>query len=169
MASKRAKTALASGLGLVALTATYLTAPWEGKSNKAYYDALGRVWTVGIGETKGVTRNSYCSDDECSAMLMKRLEKDFHQPLQRCVPGFDKAPISVQASMLDLAYNVGVSTVCRSTAARRVTARNWAGACQAMTWFNQAGGRVIAGLKKRRENGDATRIGEKELCLAGLN
>lgn len=29
MASKRAKAALASGFGLVAPTATYLTAPWE--------------------------------------------------------------------------------------------------------------------------------------------
>ncbi|SBW14298.1 putative membrane protein [Brucella sp. 10RB9215] len=55
MASKRAKAALASGLGLVALTATYLTAPWEGMENHAYYDRLGRVWTVCLGKP-GVSR-----------------------------------------------------------------------------------------------------------------
>jgi len=44
--SKRAKAALASGLGLVVMTATYLTAPWEGMENHAYYDKLGKVWTV---------------------------------------------------------------------------------------------------------------------------
>jgi hypothetical protein len=37
-----------------------------------------------------------------------------------------------------------------------------------MTWFNRAGGRVIVGLKKRREMGDASRMGELELCLEGL-
>ncbi|MFC7064998.1 hypothetical protein [Brucella rhizosphaerae] len=50
--SKRAKAALASTLGLVVLTATYLTAPWEGMENHAYYDKLGKVWTVCLGKPK---------------------------------------------------------------------------------------------------------------------
>ncbi|WP_454623470.1 hypothetical protein [Brucella anthropi] len=40
--------------------------------------------------------------------------------------------------------------------------------CNAMTAFNRAGGKVGEGLRKRRERGDAQRIGELELCLAGL-
>lgn len=43
MASKRAKTALASGLGLVAMTVTYLTVQWEGVRTTAYWDSLGKV------------------------------------------------------------------------------------------------------------------------------
>lgn len=62
--SKRAKTALASGLSLIALTATYLTAPWEGTENTAYWDRIGKVWTVCTGETKGVRKGDSYSDAE---------------------------------------------------------------------------------------------------------
>ena len=168
MASKRAKAALASGLGLVALTATYLTAPWEGMENHAYYDKLGRVWTVCLGETKGVQKGDYYTDRQCREKLITRLENDFRQPLRKCIRTFDQAPISVQASMLDLSYNIGTGAACKSTAARRMAERKWRDACNAMTLYNRAGGKVIEGLKKRREYGDAQRIGELELCLAGL-
>ncbi|PYE89565.1 lysozyme [Phyllobacterium leguminum] len=166
--SKRAKAALASGLGLVVLTATYLTVPWEGVENRAYWDSLGRVWTVCAGETKGVKKGDYYTDAQCLKKLETRLEKDFRQPLRKCIGTFDAAPISVQASMLDLSYNIGTGAACSSTAARRMRERVWEGACHAMTAFNRAGGRVVEGLRKRREYGDAQRIGELELCLAGL-
>lgn len=168
MASKRAKAALASGLGLVALTATYLTAPWEGMENQAYYDKLGKVWTVCLGETKDVKKGDYYTDKQCREKLITRLENDFRQPLRKCIRTFDQAPIGVQASMLDLSYNIGAGAACKSTAARRMSDRQWRAACNAMTAFNRAGGKVVDGLKKRRELGDAQRIGELELCLAGL-
>lgn len=168
MASKRAKAALASSLGLVALTATFLTAPWEGMENHAYYDKLGKVWTVCLGETKGVKKGDYYTDQQCRKKLITRLENDFRQPLRKCIRTFDQAPISVQASMLDLSYNIGTGAACKSTAARRMNDRQWRAACNAMTAFNRAGGKVVEGLKKRRELGDAHRIGELELCLAGL-
>lgn len=166
--NKRAKGVLASGLGLVAMTAAYLTVPWEGVENKAYYDKLGRVWTVCAGETKGVKPGDRYTDAQCLKMLETRLENDFRKPLQKCIVTFDLAPISVQASMLDLSYNIGTGAACKSTAARRMTERKWREACHAMTLYNRAGGKVIEGLKKRREYGDAQRIGELELCLAGL-
>lgn len=168
MASKRAKAALASGLGLVALTATYLTAPWEGTKNLAYWDSLGKVWTVCTGETKGVRKGDRYTDAQCAAMLYETLEKDYRRPLQACVKGYDRLPISLQASMLDAAYNLGASTICNSTAADRAEAGDYAGACRAVAWFNKVGKRTIRGLVLRRENGDASRIGELELCLEGL-
>ncbi|UWF67382.1 MULTISPECIES: lysozyme [unclassified Brucella] len=168
MASKRAKAALASGLGLVALTATYLTAPWEGMENHAYYDRLGRVWTVCLGETRGVKKGDYYTDRQCREKLIARLENDFRQPLRKCIRTFDRAPISVQAAMLDLSYNIGAGAACKSTAARRMNDGQWRLACNAMAAFNRAGGKVIEGLRKRREMGDAKRIGELEICLAGL-
>lgn len=166
--SKRAKAALASGLGVVGLVATYLAGPWEGKENLAYYDRLGKVWTVCYGETLNVKKGDRFSDKECLEKLYRRLEKDYRQPLARCITNFDAAPLSLQASLLDAGYNVGVGAICKSTAAKRTMARDFRGACEAVTRFNRAGGRVIEGLKRRREYGDATRIGELELCLAGL-
>ncbi len=166
--SKRAKAALASGLGLVALTATYLTAPWEGTENRAYWDRLGKVWTVCTGETKGVRKGDYYTDEQCRDMLYRTLEKDYRQPLQKCIAGYDHLPLSLQAAMLDAAYNVGTGAICRSTAARRAKAKQYAGACKALTRFNKAGGKTIRGLVLRRENGDRNRIGEYELCMTRL-
>jgi lysozyme len=172
MASKRAKTAiaaaLASGMSVVAFTASTLTVPWEGKSNVAYWDALGKVWTVCYGETLGVKRGDRYTDTECMAMLLKRMSADYETPLRACLVNYDSIPFSVKASFLDLAWNVGVPAACRSTAAKRAGARNWAGACEAMTWFNKASGRFVRGLDLRRKEGDATRIGAREICLAGL-
>jgi lysozyme len=108
------------------------------------------------------------TDEQCNDRLYVRLENDFHKPLTRCISGFDAAPLSWQAAMLDLSYNVGVGAACKSTAARRARAKDFRGSCHAMTWFNRAGGRVVEGLKRRREMGDASRIGELEICLEGL-
>jgi len=48
-----AQAALVSGLGVAALTATYLTVPREGVENTAYWDAIRNFWMVCAGETKG--------------------------------------------------------------------------------------------------------------------
>lgn len=170
--SRRAKAALAAavaaGMSLVAFTGTYLTQPWESKRNVAYWDSHGQVWTVCYGETLGVKKGDTYSDRECLAMLERRMEQDYLRPISQCIGGWSTVPFSVQASFLDLSYNIGVGAVCNSTAARRAAAKDWAGACQAMTWFNRAGGKVLRGLQLRREDGDAARIGEREICLAGL-
>lgn len=166
----RARAALGFGAasGLVAMTAVYLTSPWEGKANVAYWDRLGKVWTVCYGETKGVTRNTTMTDEQCRKQLYVRLERDYHRPLQVCIRNFDTLPLGLQASLLDAAYNVGVGTICHSTAAKRARARDYAGACEATAWFDRAGGHVVSGLRKRRTNGDASRMGERELCLASI-
>ena len=167
--SRRAKAALASGAGLIALTATYLVGPWEGTRNLAYWDALGRVWTVCAGETKGVRKGDRYTDAECAQMLHETLEKDYRRPLAKCIAGFDAAPLSWQAAMLSLTYNIGAGAACKSTAARRASTGDFKGSCHAMTWFEKAGGKTIRGLQLRRGMGDAQRIGELELCLAGLD
>lgn len=170
--SKRAKTAIAAavaaGLSLVTFTATNLTMSWEAKRNVAYWDALGGVWTVCYGETQGVKKGDTYTDKQCLDMLLKRMDVDYARPLSGCVVGWGDVPFTVKASFLDLAWNVGVGAVCKSTAAKRAATKDWRGSCEAMTWFNRAGGKVVRGLDLRRKNGDAARIGDREICLAGL-
>lgn len=165
--SRRAAKAIAAGSGAVAIAIVALIKPWEGRELKAYRDIVG-VWTICDGETKGVRPGDVKTDAECDAMLLDRVENDFFKPLVACVPGYLAAPVSVQASMLSLAYNVGTGAACKSTAARLIGERRYDAACVAMTRFNRAGGKVVRGLKLRREYGDANRIGELELCRAGL-
>lgn len=165
--SSRALKALASGLGVVALTATVLVQPWEGKENHAYRDIVN-VLTICYGETQGVKPGDYKTDAQCEQMVIDRLEKDYYQPLLKCTPGYLKAPKGLQASLLSASYNVGVRALCTSTAVKLTARKRYEEACHAVTRFNKAGGKVIRGLKLRREYGDKTRIGELELCLASL-
>lgn len=170
MASRRARAALVAGaaMSLVAFTATYLTHPWEGQENRAYWDAMGRVWTICNGETKDVTPGMVMTDQQCSADLYRRLEADYHRPLQACIGNFDQAPKGVQAAFLDLSWNIGVGATCHSTAAGLYRTGDYRAACNAIVVWDRAGGHVVTGLKHRRSYGDAQRIGEQELCLASV-
>jgi GH24 family phage-related lysozyme (muramidase) len=57
--------------------------------------------------------------------------------------------------------NVGIAGAGKSTATRRLNAGDIAGGCQALTWWNKAGGRVVRGLVNRRAE-------EFALCMDGL-
>lgn len=115
-------------------------------------------------------------------MLYARMEKDYHRPLQKCIKGFDDAPLSVGASMLDLSWNIGVGGVCNSSAAAFMregiswqqkgngdkAKASFAQACEKLTLYNRAGGQVVRGLDLRRKDGDGSRMGEREFCRTGL-
>jgi len=159
--------AAAAGWGAVELSSTYLIKPWEGTELRAYQDVVG-VWTACVGETKGIRPGMTFTQEQCDRMLETRLRTDFLPELQRCICGFDSKPLSWQASMLSLSYNIGTGAACGSTAARLAREGDMRGSCIAATMFNRAGGKVWNGLVNRREMGDPQRIGEAELCISGL-
>ncbi|MCM2441202.1 lysozyme [Agrobacterium vitis] len=186
--SPRAKTAIAAATAAVIAggSATYYVAnepvpvsvqlavdaiitPWEGLVLKSHWDTYGKRWDICYGETKGIGPNMVKTKAECKSMLIKRVVNDFYSPLTKCVSGFEKLPISLQASMISGAYNFGVSASCNSTAARYARVGKYQEACLAQTAFNKAGGGVVQGLVNRREMGDTNRIGEAELCVTGLS
>lgn len=150
----------------VILSIEKLIKPWEGVELVAYLDAVG-VPTICWGETKGVKLGMRKTREECDRMLMETVLRDYYGPISR-YPNFKAAPDSVEASMISGAYNFGVARWLSSTAAKRIAAKDWRGACEAMTAFNRAGGKVLRGLVNRREMGDAQRLGEAELCVSGL-
>lgn len=188
MASKRAKTAIAAVVALaaagggfvvmssgervpddIALAATYLVSPWEGRELRAYPDPAtgGAPWTICDGDTVGVTRGMVETPAGCDARLSRRMI-DFRRVLVACIAGFEAKPLSWRAMMNSLSYNIGPGRTCGSTAASRGRAGLYADSCKAAIAFNKANGRVMIGLVKRRGYGDAARIGEQELCEAGL-
>lgn len=155
----------------VVLASDYLVIPWEGEVLKAYLDRVASppVWTICAGDTQNVKPGMIETPKGCSERLVRRMTKEFRPSLVACIPGFNKAPISWRAMMDSLAWNIGARAACNSRAAAFGIKQMWVASCNAATAFNRAGGRVIIGLVKRRENGDATRIGEGELCVSGLN
>lgn len=140
-------------------------AKWEGKRNTAYLDTIANppVFTVCYGETRGVKPGDTYTDKQCADMLGRgllefrtELHKAFTSTTKqtRLTPKRDTAYVS-------LAYNAGVYAISRSTAVRRLNAGDIAGGCQAIGWWNKAGGRVVRGLMNRRAEDVA-------YCMDGL-
>lgn len=135
---------------------------WEGLRLEAYQDIVG-VWTVCYGETKGVRPGDVYSKDECDKMFAREI-----QSYREEMRGYfsDKAlsdylPVPREVAFVDLGYNVGTHGAGNSTATKRLNAGKINGACEALTWWNKAGGRVIRGLVNRRSDA-------RELCMRGL-
>lgn len=187
--SKRAKAAIAAVLATATAAGGYillptgervppavvlametLVPPWESTALRAYLDRIAKppVWTICDGDTENVRPGMVETPAGCAKRLRVRLIEDYYKPLTRCIAGFDKAPASWGAMMISLSWNIGVGGACKSTAARLGREGKFRESCDAATAFNRAGGKVIRGLVLRREMGDATRIGEGELCVSGL-
>jgi len=153
-----------------ALAIRTLVGPWEGRSLKAYLDTLPTkpVWTICDGDTTNVKPGMVETPAGCDKRLTVKMERDYRPPLVKCIADFEKKPLSWRAMMISLGWNIGTGATCNSTAARLGRLGQYRASCEAATAFNKAGGRVYIGLVNRREMGDATRIGEAELCVTGL-
>lgn len=133
-----------------------LVAGFEGKRNDPYADLVNRM-TVCYGETRVQMR--HYSDAECNDMLAGGLA-DYAGPVLKRNP--ELAGHTPQlAAATSLAYNVGVANYNKSTVAKRFSAGNWKGACDAFLSWSYAGGRQVPGLLRRRQT-------ERALCLKGL-
>lgn len=134
----------------------------EGKRNKAYQDVVG-VWTICYGSTRGVKPGMVKTEEECTALLRHEvaeyrhgLHTYFNEQTKR-----DRLTPERDTAYTSLAFNAGIRAIGRSTATRRLNAGNIKGGCQALNWWNKAGGRVIRGLVNRRGR-------EHRLCMKGV-
>lgn len=135
----------------------------EGERLVAYRDAVG-VPTIGFGHTAGVYMGMVITHQQALDML--RQDAAAHRTgLHRYfVPAtiFTRLPPTRDAAYTSTAFNVGVAGIGKSTATRRLNAGDIVGGCQALTWFDKAGKRVLRGLFERRQR-------EKKLCMIGAS
>lgn len=116
---------------------------------EAYWDADGKVWTIGWGDTgPDVVKGLRITQAEADQRLQRRLAREF-------VPGVLKAltrPASQAQldAMVDLAYNIGVSAFQGSTLVRLFNAGDQAGAAEQFPRWNKSGSKVLLGLRRRR-------------------
>lgn len=155
---ERTKGRLKKGAAITSL-AIALVGGFEGLRTVAYRDVVG-VPTVCFGETRGVKMGDRYSADECKAMLGDGL-RDFEDGMRKCLAAPNSIPDKPYVAFISLSYNIGVRAFCGSSVARLANGGDLKAACNAITAWNKAGGRVIAGLIKRRAE-------ERKLCLEGL-
>lgn len=149
-----------SGVGLSAalvLAGASTVSYYEGVSNKAYLDPVG-IWTICYGETKGVDKGDYKTDEECLDSLAEELT-DHHKKMVMYI----KTPISEkeEAAYLSFTYNVGVGAFSKSTLLNKLNSGDRVGACNQLLRWDKAGGKKLKGLTLRRQS-------ENKLCLEGV-
>lgn len=156
---KIAKILAGFGLSAAAIMAGSGTVSFfEGKANTAYPDPVGIV-TICYGETRGVKKGDYKTDEECLESLASELV-EHEKGMLKVV----KVPLSTkeQAAYLSFTYNLGVKSFTNSTLLKKLNSSDRVGACNELLRWNKANGKVLNGLTKRRQE-------ENKLCLEGVN
>jgi lysozyme len=151
------KRAIAVGLAGVLALAAPLVTKWEGVRYYAYPDPAthGAPYTVCYGHVgPDVVQGRPYTKAECDALL----EADMAEAdaiVRKCIP----VPMlrHVEAALVSATFNLGPKVVCGSVVQRKAMANDWPGACEALSQFNHAGGRVMRGLTLRRAD-------ERALC-----
>jgi lysozyme len=147
---------LRAGKGLA--VAIVLVGGFEGLRNAAYMDPVG-IPTICFGETRGVKMGDHKTTDECKVMLGNRLV-EFETGVRGCLRNPDALPDGPYIASISLAYNIGVSAFCKSSALRLINEGKIRQGCDAFNKFVYAKGIYFPGLAKRR-------AAERELCLKG--
>lgn len=117
----------------------------------------GAPWTIGWGRTKNVKRGDTCTQEQADAWFEEELvekERDLRFLLGDAPTTQDQFD-----ALMSFEYNVGSDidddTVAEglgdSTLLRKHKAGDYAGAALEFEKWNKAGGRVMAGLTRRRK------------------
>ena len=138
-------------------------AKWEGKRNAAYIPVQGDVPTICYGSTRGVKMGDRKTDAECLDLLRREVVEYRAGIRAWFVPDTIRyrLPPLRDAVWVGFAYNVGVAAAGKSTATRRLNGGDVPGACEALTWWNKAGQRVMRGLVLRRGE-------DRRDCMVGV-
>lgn len=136
------------GIAALALSASGLVyiAQREGYRSDAYPDPVhgAAVPTIGYGSTKGVRMGDRTTPERALVRLAADA-RDTELALKRCLPQVPMHPWEWDA-FVGLAYNTGVTTVCKnnartgaSTLAARLAQGDYQGACNAILLYDRVG------------------------------
>lgn len=148
---------------VAAALATAIAIPAEGLRQKAYFDPPG-ILTVCYGHTGQVDKAKTYSLTECKALLTKDMS-DAIDAVDKCQPGL---PAPVLAAFGDAVYNLGPRIACdvrQSTAARKLKAGDFAGACTELIKWDKAS---VAGVMVPLPGLTRRRAAERALCLQAV-
>lgn len=119
---------------------------YEGVELKAYKCPAG-ILTIGYGRTTNVKAGDTCTQAQADAWLIAE-----YDGFERNVLALVKVTLTANqtGALVSFAYNVGVGALKGSTLLRKLNAGDYAGAADQFLVWNKAGGKVLAGLVKRR-------------------
>lgn len=124
----------------------------EAFRSKAYDDGVG-VPTIGFGTTAGVKYGDTITVERALIRLGQDAGR-FESEMRRCLGDGVTLYQHEWDAYVSLTYNIGYGAFCRSTIARKLKQQppDYKGACESILVWNKAGGRVLPGLVKRRQD-----------------
>lgn len=129
--------------------AVALVKRFEGCRLKAYQDQVG-VWTVGYGETLGITAGVVWTQEKADSEVRRRVAQFYFGVLARC-PQLWKEPDTRVAACVSLAYNIGLAGFGISQVRRATMRKDYPAAAKAFMSWKSGGGRILPGLVRRRK------------------
>ena len=124
---------------------------FEGCRLEAYPDPAtgGAPWTIGYGATgPGIEPGVVWTQEEAEARLVEDVQR-FADAVERALT-VDVSDNEF-AAMVSLAFNIGAAAFRKSTLLRLVNDGHFDEAAKQFERWNRAGGRVMAGLTRRRQ------------------
>lgn len=140
----------------ISLKGLNLLKDFEGLRLKAYRDSVG-VWTWGYGSTgPHVTPNKTGTKEEAEDLLKEDVSR-----FEKGVIELVKVPLTQNQfdSLVSFSFNLGLANLKSSTLLKKLNASDYVGAANEFLRWNRAGGKVLAGLTRRR-------VAERDLFLS---
>lgn len=133
---------------------------FEGYYSKAYL-CPAKVWTIGYGTTvypngKKVKSGDICNRETAQEWLTHEVEEKAKAVRDAVLVVMTQGQFD---ALVSFAYNVGIGAFKKSTLLKKLNAGNIQGAANEFMKWNKGGGKVLAGLVRRRE-------AERKLFLA---
>jgi lysozyme len=130
------------------LDGLHLTESFEGCRLDAYLDSVG-VPTIGYGHTHGVTLGMTCTQDQAEQWLQQDI-----QVAAEAVNRMVTVTLTQQEfdALVDFTFNLGTGSLQKSTLLRLLNAGDYKGAATEFDKWDKAGGKVMAGLLRRRQS-----------------
>ena len=134
--------------------AAALCRQFEGYRAKPYL-CPANVATIGYGSTyyadgrKVTLEDAPMDEPTARALLMYELQHTYLPGALRNCPILATDERKLNA-VVDFCYNLGTGRLQTSTLKRKINAQDWEGAKEQLMLWNKGGGKVLAGLTKRR-------------------
>ncbi|WNJ77764.1 lysozyme [Cedecea neteri] len=125
---------------------------FEGCCLTAYQDSVG-VWTIGYGWTNPVDGKQVKAGMTITQEVAERLLKTGLVSYENDVSKLVKVKLTQGQfdALVSFTYNLGARSLSTSTLLKKLNAGDYRGAADEFPRWNKAGGKVLAGLTRRRE------------------
>lgn len=134
--------------------ASELCRRFEGFSSKPYLCPAG-IPTIGYGSTyyangtKVTLADAPIDEPTAKTLLLSELRHTYLMGVLRNCPVL-ATNVAACNAIVDFTYNLGVGRLQTSTLKRKINAQDWEGAKEQLMLWTRGGGKVLAGLVKRR-------------------